>query len=60
MTPENKNKKVTLELLLSDGSNYVSWSTSVINAFRAIDPQLEHILDKSIVPSSINEKNPSE
>jgi hypothetical protein len=52
---KNKNttrKKVTLEILLSDCSNYDSWSTSVLNAFRTIDPQLEQIIDKSIIPSN--------
>jgi hypothetical protein len=53
-------KEVTLEILLSDYSNYVSWSTSVINDFRTIDSQLEQILDKSIIPSSYNGKNASE
>jgi hypothetical protein len=60
-----KNKKttaneVTLEILLSDCSNYDSWSTRVINAFRTVDPQLEQIIDKSIFPSSYNRKNISE
>jgi hypothetical protein len=32
----------------------------VINAFRTIDPQLEQILDKSIIPPSYNRKNTSE
>jgi hypothetical protein len=32
----------------------------VINAFRTLDPRLEQILDKSIIPSSYNEKNISE
>jgi hypothetical protein len=59
-TPPKKNNEVTLEILLSDCSNYVSWSTSVINAFRTIDSQLEQILDKSIIPSSYNGKNASE
>jgi hypothetical protein len=59
-TTPKENKEVTLEILLSDGSNYASWCTSVINAFRTIDPQLEQILDKSIVPSSYDKKNPSE
>ena len=62
--PKNKktkeNKEVTLEILLSDCSNYVSWSTSVINAFRTIDPQLEQILDKSIIPPSYTRENASE
>jgi hypothetical protein len=52
---KNKNttrKKVTLEILFSDCSNYDSWSTSVLNAFRTIDPQLDQIIDKSIIPSN--------
>jgi hypothetical protein len=52
--------EVTLEILLFDCSNYTSWSTSVINAFRTIDPQLEQILDKSVIPSSYDKKNASE
>jgi hypothetical protein len=59
-TPPKENNEVTLELLLSDCSNYVSWSTRVINAFRTIDSQLEQILDKSIIPSSYDRKNTSE
>jgi uncharacterized small protein (DUF1192 family) len=59
-TPPKENNKVTLEILLSDCSNYVSWSTSVINAFRTVDSQLEQILDKSIIPSSYDRKNASE
>jgi hypothetical protein len=58
-TPPKENNEVTLEILHSDCSNYVSWSTSVINAFRSIDSQLEQILDKSIIPSSYNGKNAS-
>ena len=53
----HENKEVTLEILLSDCSNYDSWSTRVINAFRTIDPQLEQILDKSIIPSNYDKKN---
>jgi hypothetical protein len=49
-----ENNKVTLEILLSDCSNYDSWSTRVINAFRTIDPQLEQIINKSIFTSSYN------
>jgi hypothetical protein len=52
---KNKNrtrKEVTLEILFFDCSNYDSWSTSVLNAFRTIDPQLEQIIDKSIIPSN--------
>jgi hypothetical protein len=56
-TTPKKNKEVTLEILLSDCSNYASWSTSVVNAFRTIDSRLEQILDKSIIPSSYNGKN---
>jgi hypothetical protein len=59
-TPPKENNEVTLEILLSDCSNYASWSTSVINAFRTIDSQLEQILDKSIIPSSYDKKNASE
>jgi uncharacterized small protein (DUF1192 family) len=59
-TPPKENNEVTLEILLSDCSNYVSWSTSVINAFRTVDSQLEQILDKSIIPSSYNGKIASE
>jgi hypothetical protein len=59
-TPPKENKEVTIEILLSDCSNYDSWSTRVINAFRTIDPQLEQIIDKSIIPSSYNRKNISE
>jgi hypothetical protein len=55
-TPPKQNNEVTLEILLSSYSNYTSWSTSVINAFRTIDPQLEQILDKSIIPSSYDKK----
>ena len=53
-------KEVTLEILFDDCSNYDSWSTSVINAFRTIHPQLEQIIDKSIFPSSFNGKINSE
>jgi hypothetical protein len=59
-THPKENHEVTLDILLSDCSNYVSWSTNVINAFRTIDSQLEQILDKSIIPSSYNGKNASE
>jgi hypothetical protein len=56
-THPKENNEVTLEILLSNCSNYASWSTSVINAFRTIDSQLEQILDKSIIPSSYDKKN---
>jgi hypothetical protein len=59
VAPE-ENKEVTLEILLPDGSNYASWSTKVINAFKTIDPQLEQLLDKSIVPSRYDKKKSSE
>jgi hypothetical protein len=51
-TPPKENNEITLEILLSDCSNYVSWSTRVINAFRSIEPQ-EQILDKCITPSIV-------
>jgi hypothetical protein len=59
-TTPKENKEVTLEILLSDCSHYDSWSSRVINAFRTIDPQLEQIIDKSIIPSSYDRKNISE
>jgi hypothetical protein len=59
-TTLKENKEITLEILLSDCSNYDSWSTRVINAFRTVDPQLEQILDKSIIPPSYDRKNASE
>jgi hypothetical protein len=59
-TTRKENEEVTLEILLSDCSNYASWFTTVVNAFRTIDSRLEQILDKSIIPSSYNGKNTSE
>jgi hypothetical protein len=59
-TPPKENNEVTLEILLSDCSNYDSWSTRVVNAFRTVDPQLEQILDKSIIPPSYDRKNVSD
>jgi uncharacterized small protein (DUF1192 family) len=59
-TPLKENNKVTLEILLSDCSNYASWSTRVVNAFRTIDSRLEQILDKSIIPSNYDKENASE
>jgi hypothetical protein len=57
MTTPKENKEVTLEILLFDCSNYDSWSTRALNAFRTVDPQLEQIIDKSIIPSSYDRKN---
>jgi hypothetical protein len=59
-TPPKENNEVTLEILLPDCSNYDSWSTKAINAFRTVDPQLEQILDKSIIPSNYDKENSSE
>jgi hypothetical protein len=59
-TTPKENKEVTLEILLFDCSNYDSWSTRVINAFRTVDPQLEQIIDKSIFTSSYNKEIISE
>jgi hypothetical protein len=53
-------KEVTLEILLSDCSNYDSWASRVLNAFRTVDPRLEQILYKSIIPPSYDKKNTSE
>ena len=35
-------------LLQNDGSNFLSWSIHVLNAFRDITPLVEHIMDASI------------
>jgi hypothetical protein len=35
-------------LLQNDGSNFLPWSIHVLNAFRAISPLVEHIVDASI------------
>jgi hypothetical protein len=59
-TPPKENNEVTLEILLSDCSNYDSWATRVLNAFRTVDPQLEQILYKSIIPPSYDKNNTSE
>jgi hypothetical protein len=59
-TPPKENNEVILEILLSDCSNYASWSTRVVNAFRTIDSRLEQILDKSIIPSNYDKENASE
>jgi hypothetical protein len=59
-TPPEKNNEVTLEILLSDCSNYDSWSTRVINAFKTVDPQLEQIINNSIFTSSYNREIISE
>jgi hypothetical protein len=60
-SPTNTTQKeVTLEILFDDCSNYDSWSTSVINAFKTVDPRLEQIIDKSIFPSNFNGKINSE
>ena len=45
------SEEVTLELVLLDGSNYASWSASVLAIFRDMDPQIERIVDVSISPS---------
>ena len=44
------SEEVSLELLLLDGSNYTSWSTSVLDVFRTMGPQIEQIVDVSISP----------
>jgi hypothetical protein len=40
--------EVALEPFLGNGSNYASWSASVLNVFRSIDPHLEQTFYKSI------------
>jgi hypothetical protein len=46
------SEEVSLELLLLDGLNYASWSTSVLDIFRAMGPHIEWIVDVSISPPS--------
>lgn len=41
-------KEVTLELLLTNGSNYTSQSASVLKTFKSVDPRLEWICGKSV------------
>jgi len=45
MSTANESEMV---LLQNDGSNFLSWSFHVLNAFRAISPLTEHIVDTSI------------
>ena len=51
------SEEVSLELLLLDGSNYASWSASVLNIFWAMGPHIERIVDVSISPPSVNLAN---
>ncbi|XP_066358180.1 uncharacterized protein [Miscanthus floridulus] len=44
------SEEVSLELLLLDSSNYTSWSASVLDVFRTMGPQIEQIIDVSILP----------
>jgi hypothetical protein len=45
MSTPNESEPV---LLQNDGSNFLPWSIHVLNAFRAISPLVEHIVDASI------------
>ena len=45
MSTPNESEPV---LLQNDGSNFLSWSLHVLNAFRTISPLFEHIVDASI------------
>ncbi|PUZ75302.1 hypothetical protein GQ55_1G148700 [Panicum hallii var. hallii] len=42
--------EVFFEPLVSNGSNYASWSAHVLNAFRTMGPTVERILIASILP----------
>ena len=44
-------------LLQNDGSNFLSWSIHVLNAFRAINPLVERIVDASIPLPIVNWTN---
>jgi hypothetical protein len=46
------SEEVSLELLVLDGSNYASWSASVLAIFKDMGPHIERIVDVSISPLS--------
>ena len=46
--------EVLIEPLVSDGSNYVSWSIQVLNILKTIGPQAELILIESITPPNFD------
>ena len=46
------SEEISLELLHLDGSNYASWSASVLDVLRAMGPHIERIVDVSISPPS--------
>jgi hypothetical protein len=52
-------EEVTLELPNFDGSSYASWSFYLQNAFGSLGPEIEQILDASILSVNFDEKNPS-
>jgi hypothetical protein len=43
-----------VELLLLNGSNYVSWCISILHNINAFNPSLLSIIDSSICPPNIN------
>jgi hypothetical protein len=47
----------SLELLLLDGSNYMSWCKSTLDTLEAFDPLLLSIVDASICPSNFDWDN---
>ena len=46
------SEEISLELLLLDGSNYTSWSASVLAVFNDMGPHIERVVDMSISPPS--------
>jgi len=46
--------EVYIEPLVSDGSNYVSWSTQIITIIKTIGSRAEHILVESIIPPNFD------
>jgi hypothetical protein len=46
--------EVFIETLVSNGSNYASWSTHVRNAFRTMGPNVERILVASTLPPTFD------
>jgi hypothetical protein len=48
------SNKVFIEPLISNGSNYASWSAHIRNAFRTMGPNVERILVASTLPPTFD------
>jgi hypothetical protein len=49
--------EISIDPLVSDGSNYASWSIYVINHLRIIGPLAERVVVASILPPNFSWKN---